>query len=198
MGSKRVDVKAFQPSLIWRLGVLAVLGVTVACLDQIVKALVRAAQAAGAFPQEMIPGILGLEYVENRGAAFGLGEGYGFVFVALAVLMVTGSLIYMLRAPLMSRLEVIGLGMVCGGAVGNAIDRVVHGFVTDFLTFRFFEFPSFNIADMGITVGIAIALIGFLFLSPANDAARERAQAERAGRRHGTDDSRKASHGRKE
>ncbi len=176
---RRVDARPFRPSRAWRLAVLAVLGIAVSCLDQITKVCVRSAQAAGAFPHEVIPGILGLEYVENRGAAFGLGEGYGFVFVLLAAIIVAASPIYLMRAPLISRLEAIGLGMVCGGAVGNAIDRVTQGFVTDFLTVRFFEFPSFNIADMGITVGVVIALIGFLFLSPANDAARERARDER-------------------
>lgn len=180
MSSNRVDAKSFRPPRSWRFIVLAVLGVVVACLDQLTKVLVRSAQAAGAFPQEIIPGVIGLEYVENRGAAFRLGEGYGFVFVLLAAFMVVGSIVYLVRAPLTSRLEAIGLGMVCGGAVGNAIDRMAWGFVTDFLTFRFFDFPSFNVADMGITVGIVIALIGFLFLSPANEVARERAREERA------------------
>lgn len=185
-GNRTVDVTTFQPPLLWRLGLLVVLGTTIACVDQIVKALVRAAQARGLFPIEALPGVIGFEYVENRGAAFGLGEGYGFVFVALAVIMVMGSLIYLLRAPLISRLEVIGLGMVCGGAVGNAIDRVVHGFVTDFIACRFIEFPTFNIADIGITVGVVVALIGFIFLSPANEAARQRAEEDRAARTRGS------------
>lgn len=185
-GDRNVDVTTFQPPLLWRLGLLVVLGITIACVDQIVKALVRAVEARGLFPIDVLPGVIGFEYVENRGAAFGLGEGYGFVFVALAVIMVMGSLIYLLRAPLISRLEVIGLGMVCGGAVGNAIDRVVHGFVTDFITCRFIEFPTFNIADIGITIGVVVALIGFIFLSPANEAARQRAQEDRDARMRGS------------
>ena len=180
---RKTDVKDFRPPLLWRLGVLATLAVTFVCFDQITKALVRAAQARGLFPVEVLPGVVGFEYVENRGAAFGMGEGFGIAFAALAVIVVAATVIYLLRAPLVSQLEVIGLGMVCGGAIGNAIDRVAHGFVTDFITTRFMEFPSFNVADIGITVGVVVALIGFTFLSPANAAAKERAEAERASYR---------------
>lgn len=160
---------------------LLVVGVSIACIDQIAKAVARAALSpAGTVGVQVIPGILDFELVYNEGAAFGLGEGYALVFVALAVLMVAGTLIYLLRAPLVSRLEVVGLALTCGGAVGNAIDRVAHGVVTDFIATAFIDFPVFNIADIGITVGVVVALIGFIFLSPANQAARERAEADRA------------------
>nr|WP_239460397.1 signal peptidase II [Enorma massiliensis] len=157
-----------------------VVGVTVACFDQIAKAVARVALSpAGTVGVQVIPGILNFELVYNEGAAFGLGEGYTLVFVTLAVIMVMASLIYLLRAPLVSSWEVVGLALVCGGAVGNAIDRVAHGVVTDFIATAFIDFPVFNIADIGITVGVVVALIGFIFLSPANLAARERAEAER-------------------
>ncbi|WP_241146161.1 signal peptidase II [[Collinsella] massiliensis] len=162
----------FQPSLAWRLGVLGALAAAFVIADQVSKALVRATQAQGGFPVEVLPGVVGFEYVENRGAAFGLGEGFGFVFVLLAVVMVAASVVYLVRAPRVSRLEVVGLGMVCGGAIGNAIDRVALGYVTDFITTRFMSFPSLNIADIGVTVGVVIALIGFIFLSPANEKER--------------------------
>lgn len=180
MATKRVDVKSFKPALMWRLGVLAVVAVTLACVDQVAKVIARAALSpAGTVGVQVVPGILNFELVYNDGAAFGLGEGYSIVFVALAVIMVAGTLIYLLRAPLVSRCEVVGLALVCGGAVGNAIDRVAHGVVTDFIATAFIDFPVFNIADIGITVGVVAALIGFIFLSPANQAARERAEADR-------------------
>ena len=162
-----------QPRIAWRFAVMVPLAVAFVVIDQIFKIEVRAAQSAGAFPIEVIRGVIGLEYVENRGAAFGLGDGFGWVFVLLAFVMVVASMAYLSRVTLVSRFEVVGLGMVCGGAVGNAIDRVTQGFVTDFLTFRFFDFPSFNVADIGITVGVVVALIGFAVLSPANAASGE-------------------------
>ena len=191
---EKIDVKSFQPSLLWRLGVFLVLAVTFLCIDQISKTIVRAAQQRGLFPVEVVPGVLDFTYVENRGASFGIAEGFGLALVALAAIMVAVSLIYLLRAPLLSRLEVIGLGMMSGGAIGNAIDRIAYGFVTDFITTRFMVFPSFNVADIGITVGVALAFIGFAVLSPANAEAKRRAEADRAT--HG-DSAVKAAHDRR-
>ena len=82
------------------------------------------------------------------------------MFVLLAVGVMAFVLVYLLRAPKISRLEVLGMGMVVGGAIGNAIDRLVFGFVTDFFATRFIDFPVFNVADIGITCGVA-------FFSPA-------------------------------
>lgn len=155
------------PTLAWRLVVAGVMALSFLVVDQVSKELVRRAVMAGSFNVELVPGILGLEFVANRGAAFGLGEGMGLAFVLLAVAVTVFVLVYLWRAPKISRLEVLGMGMVVGGAVGNAIDRVVFGFVTDFFATRFIDFPVFNVADIGITCGVAIAFIGFLFFSPA-------------------------------
>lgn len=160
---------------------LAVVAVSLACVDQITKVMARFALApAGTVGVQVIPGVLDFELVYNDGAAFSLGQGFRIAFIALAVIMVAGTIIYLLRAPLVSRCEVVGLALVCGGAVGNAIDRIASGLVTDFIATRFIDFPIFNVADMGITVGVIVALVGFVFLSPANREARERAEADRA------------------
>ena len=97
-----------------------------------------------------------------------MGEGFGLAFAALAIAVVLGIGWYVRTARLMSKVELVGLAMVAGGAIGNMIDRLANGYVTDFLCTEFINFPVFNIADIGITCGVAIALVGFLFLSPAN------------------------------
>lgn len=158
---------ALVPSVVWRLLVSGVMALAFLVVDQVSKMIVRRAVMTGFFSVELIPGVLGLEFVANRGAAFGLGEGMGWVFVLLAVGVTAFVLVYLLRAPKISRLEVLGMGMVVGGAIGNAIDRLVFGFVTDFFATRFIDFPVFNVADIGITCGVAIAFIGFMFFSPA-------------------------------
>lgn len=163
------------PSLLWRLVVAGIMALAFLGIDQFTKVLVRRAVMTGHFSVEVIPGVLGLEFVANRGAAFGLGEGMGWMFVLLAVAVTAFVLFYLLRAPKISRFEVIGMGMVVGGAVGNAIDRLFFGFVTDFFATRFIDFPVFNVADIGITCGVAIAFIGFMFFSPA---ARDDAPAD--------------------
>ena len=170
------------PSLAWRMGVAAVLAVTFVALDQITKSVVRAAVLAGALPVSVIPGVLDFTFVANDGVAFGLASGYGYTFVVLAAVVVAFTVAYLWRAPKLSRLEVAGLGMLVGGAVGNAWDRLVHGFVTDFISATFIGFPVFNVADIGITVGVVLAFVGFIFLSPANEDARLRAEADRAER----------------
>ena len=85
------------------------------------------------------------------------------------------------------------MAMVAGGAIGNAIDRLAFGFVTDFIATTFIDFPVFNVADIGITLGVVLALFGYMFLSPAArevDAtaelnARDEARAKRKAKQRG-------------
>lgn len=158
---------ASSPSRAWRIGAGGGLAALFIVLDRLTKAAVLGAVVNGEFYRAVLPGVLGLRYVENTGAAFSLGEGHGYAFVALAAAVCVTVAAYLWRARAVSRLEVVGLGMVVGGAIGNAVDRLLYGFVVDFLATEFIEFPVFNVADIGITVGVALAFIGFMFLSPA-------------------------------
>ncbi|MFR8956744.1 MAG: signal peptidase II, partial [Collinsella intestinalis] len=74
---------------------------------------------------------------------------------------------YLTRTRQVSKLETLGLGLVAGGALGNAIDRLMLGYVVDFIATDFIDFPVFNVADIGICVGVFFAFVGFMFLSPA-------------------------------
>lgn len=162
------------PPVAWRMGVWGALGLVVFVLDQAAKAAVRTAVADGWVSTTLIPGLIDLTFVRNFGAAFGLGWGFGFVSVGIAVVVVAFSVWYLLHASHLSWLEVVGLGLVLGGAVGNALDRLVFGFVTDFIATTFIDFPVFNIADMGIVVGVVLTCAGFMFFSPdarGDDAA---------------------------
>lgn len=157
------------PPRLWRFVVWGVLGAALLVFDQVVKEAVREAALAGVFPITVVPGVIDFTFVMNRGAAFGIGQGFGLVSVGIAVAVVGFSVWYLARAEKISKLEVVGLGLVLGGAVGNAVDRVLHGFVTDFIATTFIDFPVFNIADIGIVVGVALAFVGFAFFSPAAD-----------------------------
>ena len=179
-------VKEWIPSRAWRAAVAAALFTAFLVLDQVTKVFVRTLVSHGFVAADFIPGILEFRFAANTGAAFSLGEGFGFIFVLLAIAVVIFTIVYLYRAPLVSQLEVIGLGMVAGGAVGNAIDRALFGFVTDFICTQFIDFPIFNVADIGITCGAIIAFLGFV-ISPANkvDATAElnRGDAEARPRR---------------
>ena len=167
------------PPLRWRLGVAGGVALVVLLVDQLTKLAVRV--VGDALHVTVIPGVIDFLFVRNIGAAFSMGEGHGLVFAVLV------------RAPQLAHLEVIGMAMVAGGAIGNAIDRLAMGFVTDFIATTFIDFPVFNVADIGITVGVVLALIGYMFLSPAArevDAtaelnARDEARAKRKAKQRG-------------
>jgi len=105
-----------------------------------------------------------LVFVFNRGAAFGFlanADGWQhWLFLGLAI-AVSIWLVYMIRASAAERLQPLALALVLGGAIGNVIDRVVHGAVVDFLDFHYggWHFWAFNVADSAISVGVALLLI---------------------------------------
>ena len=178
------------PPLRWRLGVAGGVALVVLLVDQMTKLAVRA--VGDALHVTVIPGVIDFLFVRNIGAAFSMGEGHGVAFALLALAVIVAIAVYLLRAPQLARLEVVGMAMVAGGAIGNAIDRLAFGFVTDFIA-TFIDFPVFNVADIGITVGVVLALFGYMFLSPAArevDAtaelnARDEARAKRKAKQRG-------------
>ena len=113
--------------------------------------------------QSFIPGVLYLHRVENSGAAFGLLPGAGS-FIALGA-VAAAALIVLVVHRLERRLEMVAMGLVLGGALGNLADRIFRGSglldgkVVDFLRFDFWEsFPAFNVADSAITIGACLAV----------------------------------------
>lgn len=182
------------PPLRWRLGVAGGVALVVLLVDQLTKLAVRAVgDALHALHVTVIPGVIDFIFVRNIGAAFSMGEGHGIAFAVLALAVIIAIAVYLVRASQLAHLEVVGMAMVAGGAIGNAIDRLVFGFVTDFIATTFIDFPVFNVADIGITVGVVLALIGYMFLSPAArdvDAtaelnARDEARAKRKAKQRG-------------
>lgn len=176
------DAKDMTPPRAWRLRVAGLLVLGILLLDQLTKLAVRA--AGEAFHVTVLPGLIDFLFVRNTGAAFSFGEGHGIAFVVLAVAVVIAVAVYLVRAPQISRVECVGLAMVSAGALGNAIDRLLLGYVTDFIATTFIDFPVFNVADIAITVGVALAVIGFIFLSPAAqvDATEELNRRDEAHR----------------
>ncbi|MCC6313072.1 MAG: signal peptidase II, partial [Thermomicrobiales bacterium] len=137
-------------SMLRRAGVvLAIAGIALA-VDQWTKMLVEQNLGPGA-PRATIP-LLGdwfaLEYAQNRGAAFGLFPGASGAVATAAALVLAGVVVYALRRPPAWLLS-IGAGLVVGGAVGNLIDRVRLGYVTDFIAVG--AWPNFNVADAAVT-----------------------------------------------
>ena len=113
---------------------------------------------------ELLP-FFQLTYLRNQGAAFSfLSEAGGWqrwFFVALSVVFSLGIAYWLSRMPSARRWEAAAWALVLGGAVGNLIDRVIFGYVIDFLDVFYgsWHWPAFNVADSAITVGIGMLLI---------------------------------------
>lgn len=116
-----------------------------------------------------------LTLAHNTGAAFSFLAGAGgwqrWFFVALAVVISAVLVIWMKRLAATARLEAISLALIIGGAIGNVIDRLIYGYVIDFLDVYVgtYHWPAFNIADSAICIG-AVLLIIDSFRKPAAKA----------------------------
>ena len=128
-------------------------------LDQVSKWLVRDAMNLGqSIP--IISSLMSLTYIENRGAAFGIMAGGRVLFIALTFLLLAFLLWYRHQNKHQSFLLEISTGLIIAGALGNLIDRIVKGSVTDFIDFHFF--PIFNVADIAVTCGVFLMAV-FIF-----------------------------------
>lgn len=153
----------------------AIVAVVILAIDQVTKTVVAATMTVG---QEipLVPGF-GLLYVRNAGAAFGLLSGAPemlriplFLAVTLAALWLLVS--YLRSTPPDRGWMVLALGGIVGGAIGNLICRMRFGEVVDFFHLYVGEWswPMFNVADMGITLGVVVVLLES-FRAPATDDA---------------------------
>ena len=157
-----------------RLALFALVAGAVVALDQLSKLAARSLLVPGE-PVTLIPGVMDLSLIYNTGAAFSMGEGAGPVFVLVAVLMcVAGAHVAWRRTDVPLSLLLV-VAAVVGGGIGNAIDRVALGAVTDFFMTTFMDFAIFNVADIFVTCGVIVALV----LWWRWDAARERSAAGR-------------------
>ncbi|MCL2873920.1 MAG: signal peptidase II [Defluviitaleaceae bacterium] len=138
--------------------------------DQITKliAVVRL-KPIGTYP--VIPGILSFTYLENSGAGFGILQGARWFFIVFTVVVLIGIVWYYIKLPQKRPYNYVRAGLVilASGAVGNGIDRLLNGFVIDFLHVRFINFPIFNIADIYVSIATFMLAIIMLFFIKEDD-----------------------------
>ena len=121
----------------------------------------------------LIPGVLELRYLENRGAAFGmLQEQQGFFFL-IAVLVLAAIVFVLWRMPSAKKYRPLAVCLMAlgAGAAGNMIDRVRQGFVVDFLYFKLINFPIFNVADCYVTLAALGLVLLIIFYYKDEDMA---------------------------
>ncbi|HOE70346.1 MAG TPA: signal peptidase II [Brevefilum sp.] len=145
-------------------GLLAGIAILIISLDQISKAIVRSnlnfGESWSPF-KGFFELFIRVVHWENYGAAFGLFQGGGVVFGLLAAVVSLVIIIFYSRIPHEHVLMRVALAMQMGGAIGNLIDRIRVGPVTDFIAVG--TFPVFNIADASITVGVALLLFALWY-----------------------------------
>ena len=133
--------------------------------DQLTKhlAVVRLKNQAA---YNLINGILEFNYLENRGAAFGVLQNQKYFFVFVALIFIGVIVFVLIKVPTQKKYYSLNilLVMIAAGAVGNMIDRVRYDYVVDFIYLVCIQFPIFNVADIYVTTATVILVFQILFV----------------------------------
>ena len=110
---------------------------------------------------EIIPNFFNLTYVHNQGAAFSIFTGARWLFIIIAIIALNIIFIFFIRDKKLKNSEIVTYSLLIGVIIGNLIDRILYGYVVDFLDFTIFgyNFAIFNLADSFIVIAIIILLI---------------------------------------
>ncbi|MEG1825860.1 MAG: signal peptidase II [Gordonibacter sp.] len=158
--------------------VLVFLGAAVVwfCLDMLTKGAINGAFEQGAVITGPLLGLIRLHLVYNTGAAWGMfGDSTQVLAVMSLVVCIVLTAYLFFLAPRPSLLETVGVALVVAGGLGNAVDRFTLGYVVDFIEPVFIDFPIFNVADIGVTCGFVLFVLG-MFLAYRRDEKEAAAQ----------------------
>ena len=140
-----------------------------AIADRIAKAIVLSANARrlalSSTDSSVLwkwPGVAALRYAENTGIAFSLFSGSGAALTVFTLLLVSGLAGTLISKPEMPKAMRAGFWLIIGGGMGNLFDRLVYGYVIDFIEVLFVRFAVFNLADAFICIGAAVVAIAAL------------------------------------
>ena len=149
----------------------AILTAALVVLDQVVKLLVRAnIPLGGSVP--FLPCILDLTYVQNTGAAFSLLRQHTWLLTVTSAAVVLVMCALIVKGFFKNALGRWSAALVLAGGMGNLIDRVLFGFVTDMFQTTFMDFAVFNVADCCITVGVPLLFL-YVWLYVGKDEKKE-------------------------
>ena len=109
----------------------------------------------------IIDNFLNITYVRNTGAAWSILDNNTWMVTVISLLIIIGIIYYVYRNRVSKKILKIGYGLILGGAIGNFIDRIVYGYVIDFIDIDIFgwNYPIFNLADMFIVGGVILVMI---------------------------------------
>lgn len=139
-------------------------------IDQFTK-IWALADLRGSFGISLIPGVFELQYLENRGAAFGILQDHQELFLLITIVAAVFLTYLYIKIPEEKKYAPLRVCYVLlmAGAIGNMIDRAIRGYVVDFFYFKLIDFPIFNVADIYVTVTMICLLILILFYYKEED-----------------------------
>lgn len=137
--------------------------VIVLLIDQIVKLLIKTNMNLNE-EISIIPNFFSIQYLKNTGAAFSILENQTILLAITSIICISVIIYYLKKEENLTTAMYLSFGMVLGGILGNLIDRIFYQGVIDFLSFQIFNynFPVFNIADIGITIGVLLLIIIYI------------------------------------
>ena len=137
--------------------------VIVLLIDQIAKLLIKTNMNLNE-EISIIPNFFSIQYLKNTGAAFSILENQTILLAITSIICISVIIYYLKKEENLTTAMYLSFGLVLGGILGNLIDRIVYQGVIDFLSFQIFNynFPVFNIADIGITIGVLLLIIIYI------------------------------------
>ncbi len=173
--------------------ILVFLGVALVwfCLDMLTKSAINGAYEQGTVITGPILGLIRLHLVYNTGAAWGMfGDSTQVLAIMSLVVCIVLTAYLFFLSPRSSLLETVGVALVVAGGLGNAVDRFTLGYVVDFIEPVFVDFPIFNVADIGVTCGFILFVLGMLleYHRADKEAAAISASREQEGIQESSDE----------
>lgn len=147
-----------------------ILAIVLLVLDQYTKYL-AIIKLKGQSAYVLIDGVLELQYLENRGSAFGMLQNQKYFILFVGVVFLAVILFFLFKLPQQKKFCVMHILLSCiiAGGIGNMIDRIRFDFVVDFISFILIDYPIFNVADCYIVCGTIVLFILFLFVYKEKD-----------------------------
>ena len=144
-----------------------ILAIVIVIIDRVTKILAETFiaddQVIG-----VIPEVFSFVYTENTGAAFSILSDKTWLLSIVSVAFCVGVIIYWILKKPNKKMLCTSVSLIFAGALGNAIDRIMYGYVVDFIRTDFIDFPVFNVADIAITIGAALLMIFVIFFDREN------------------------------
>lgn len=139
---------------------ILVLGCFFVILDQIVKLIISSKMILNQ-TYIVIKNFFSITLVHNTGAAFSILNNSTIILIIIGILALIGLIFYIKKIEKIDNVDIFTYSLLMGGIVGNLIDRIIHGYVIDYLSFKFgsYYFPIFNFADICIVISVIIIII---------------------------------------